>query len=141
MVKADTQAAMRQLLKTLRKQYNESAERFGSRLADITGARPYTRSYISLMESGAVGISGTISQALQTLAKKQIMVRPAPGVQVSPGTDVLISERPCAKCQRPFVGVPAARYCGRCRKPRTVRAGLKPAPTTSHPLEKRNANK
>jgi hypothetical protein len=117
MVKADTQIELVGLLRNLRAQHNETAERFGARLAEITGSKPYSPTYISLMEAGKKRISGFIASALLTLASRQVIICPAPGVRISPGAICAIPDRPCKRCGRSFIGYAAQRYCNKkCRK-------------------------
>ena len=122
MVKADTQPELRSMLLSLRQQYNESGDVFGQRLGAITGAqRTYSSTYISMMESGKKRISPIVARALQTLAQQQVMVRPAPGVQLSPGCIVQRPERICRRqgCGVRFIPDKNAAYCSdMCRKAR-----------------------
>lgn len=120
MVKADTQPELRTMLLAIRQQYNESATVFGARLGAITGAqRAYSSTYIYLMEQGKKRVPPIVARALHTLAQQQVMVRPAPGVQLSPGCVVQKPERVCKRpgCGVRFVPDGKADYCSdACRK-------------------------
>ena len=120
MVKADTQPELRSMLLALRQQYNESGDAFGARLGPFTGTqRPYSSTYIYLLEQGKRRVPAIVARALHILAKQQVMVHPAAGVQLTPGCIVQRPERICRRndCGVHFVPEGEAQYCSDiCRR-------------------------